>query len=51
VVIVSPLVSTHPIFSVITARLVLGASEQLSRRSLIGGAIIVAGAILISIQG
>ncbi|MBI3089638.1 MAG: DMT family transporter [Candidatus Tectomicrobia bacterium] len=48
VVIVSPLVSTHPVFAVVLARLVLGRSEQLGPRSLLGGLAILLGAVLIA---
>ena len=46
---VSPLVATNPLFSVILSRLFLQAEEKVNLKVLVGGVLVVAGAISISL--
>ncbi len=46
---VSPLVATNPLFSVILSRLFLQAEEKVNLKVLVGGVLVVAGAISVSL--
>ncbi|MBM4414989.1 MAG: DMT family transporter [Chloroflexi bacterium] len=51
VVIVSPLVSTNPLFTLVLATLLLRDIERITRRTVLGALLVVAGVVVVGVTG